>query len=237
MFARLVVEKDDGATKRRAILWGVDHTGSKEQYAPIQAEMNDVARNGYVMFRERVKSFPKIPIKTPNGRVLKRVLGKELRMMYRKVADAKGGKYQGDFLVYPPGCLVVDLSLEEVVNFFDEQGVTFNLAIYRLILLLRVGKKAPWWFRVLSWPNAVKVRIEKIVSHLLVSFYKRRIHTADAHREVVIFERIQILSGKKNLFLIYGSAHIPGFLQSFLADGWIVTEVSPNIATYVASRS
>ena len=176
---------------RRAIVQGVAHTALKPFWDKVQRELDVAASEGYHIFCEGITADPERPDATEREKKLRHLVMVDLEDKPGK-ACATEMILQDNGLRYPKGATTADVNISDIVERLAATDLPEDTCPDEYRKMFKSGLDA-----------------EPIIDSIYVEYRNR-----------AIIDIVRERAGDKNIFLLYGEAHVQGLVKHLVEDGW-----------------
>ena len=220
-FRRIIIQKRG----RQGIIWGTLHRAKKEDYAPVQADIDRVHKNRGLILSEGVFREKHSPL-SKNGRRLRHLMcGRLANQLHIQNAKTRGETYEKLAIRFPIDPMKADLSVEEIADRCDKAGIRFSTIEYILFFVWRDRQSRHRISKAINFLlEGPRLKLfgpiaEYFIGRVL-NIRMRAIHESLAWRNEAAVSAIEQADPAKNFVLLYGSGHVDEIVRLLKEKGW-----------------
>lgn len=222
-FKKIVVQKGN----RSGILWGMLHRAKEEDYAAVQSDINLICGNGGIVITEGVfrSSYASL---SKNGRRLRHLMSGQLaNEIHARIAEAHNQIDEKTAITFPLRPICADLSVEEIADRCDKEGIRFPLLEYLFFFAWRdrhsrsrVSKCMNFLFK----GSGAKIfgAGAKFFLVRAMGIRATAISLSLPWRNEAAAKVIDESDPTKNFILLYGSGHFDDIVKLLQGMGWVI---------------
>lgn len=211
---------------RKLILQGMIHVAPVEVYRLLQDDMNNKVNEGYKVFFEGIRDYPKLRSQASEREHEIAEFFKTIFDIYPILAIIWGFELQKKQIKYPEDAINADISFKELARLLAESG--FKGGFIKQVLKDKKIKERVK--RDLSKEDPFKKRRKGFLDFFLWFFFFRKLDPIilDYRNKITIItiERYSASRDLQKIFIHYGEQHVPGMIDLLKNKGWKLASVS-----------
>jgi len=207
------------------------HVAPNRFYKKIQLDIDRVVADpGQLVLFEGMNDDSKILLTSRKAKRLRWFI----KNLGKKGFVALGEKHETSNqrqIKYPPGTIQVDISIQEAANLGAAARVPYSWLLHCMFSTSFVGvssdgthdfSRYPLWFKAVCFVG--RKRSSNWMKKSIATMIRAWKPILLDYRNQKIFEKICLVGGGKDLFLLYGEEHLAGLVKLFQQDGWELTQ-------------